>query len=90
MRSKNISDKVVKRTKPAKRNIILSISSTELTKLKGLIKFKNHLEVPIGQSLGQRPPDSEPQLKPYELIKRCRRATIIHGIFETNSSFRVK
>ena len=44
-----------------KRSIILSIYSTELTKLKSLIKFINHLLILLGQSLEPKPPQPEPQ-----------------------------
>ena len=50
MRSKNTFDKGAKKTKSAKRSIISSISSTDLTKLKSLIKCNNQLEVLLGQS----------------------------------------
>ena len=72
MRSKNTFDKGAKKTKSTKRSIILSISSTDLTKLKSLIKCNNQPEVPLGQVFGPKPPKQEPQLQPYELIKRCQ------------------
>ena len=52
VRSKNTSDKGAKRTKSIKRRIISSISSTALTKLKSLRKFKSQPEVQLGQNLG--------------------------------------
>ena len=75
MRSKSISDKGAKKTKSTNRSIIPPISSLELAKCKGLIKFNNQLKVPIGQSLGLKPPQPEPQLQPYELIKRCKQVS---------------
>ena len=46
VRSKNTFDKRAKKTKSStKGSIISSIFSTELTKLKSLIKFINHLEI---------------------------------------------
>ena len=71
MRSKNTFDKGAKKTKLTKRSIISSISSTDLTILKSLIKCNNQLKVPLGQSIGPEPPQPELQLQPYELIKRC-------------------
>ena len=35
------------------------------------IKCNNQPEVPLRQSFGPKPPQSEPQLYPYEIIKRC-------------------
>ena len=55
--------------------IILSFSLTDLTKLKSLMKCNNQLEVPIGRSFGPKPPQLEPQLQPYDLIKRCRQVS---------------
>ena len=75
MRSKNSFDKGAKRTKPTKRCIISSVSSTDLTKLKNLIKCNNQPEVPLGQSLGPKPPHPEPQLQCYKLIKRCQQVS---------------
>ena len=75
VRSKNTSDKGEKRTKSIKRSIILSISSTALTKLKSLIKFKNQPEVQLGQNLGPKPPKPEPQLQPSELIKQSQQVS---------------
>ena len=57
----------------------MSISSTKLTKLKIVIKFSNQPEVPFFQSLGPKPPQSEPQLQPYELIKRCQQVSNYNG-----------
>ena len=79
VRSKNISDKAARRTKSTIRSIISGISSTELTKLKSLIKFNNQLEVPLGQSLGPKPPQSELQRQSYELIKRCSKVSKCNG-----------
>ena len=79
VRSKNIFDKGVKKTKSANRSIISPISSLELAKCKSLIKFNNQLEVPIGQSLGPKSPQPEPQLQPYELIKRCKQVSKCNG-----------
>ena len=67
MRSKNTFDKRAKKTRSTKRSIISSVSSTDLTKLKGLIKCNNQPEVPLGQSFGPKPLQPEPQLQPYEL-----------------------
>ena len=75
VRSKNTSDKGAKRTKSIKRRIISSISSTALTKLKSLRKFKSQPEVQLGQNLGPKPPKPEPQLQPYELIKQCQQVS---------------
>ena len=62
LRSKNTFDKGEKKTKSTKRSITSSISLTDLTKLKSLIKFNNQTEVLIGQSFGPKPPQPEPQL----------------------------
>ena len=62
VRSKNISDKVVKRTNSTKQSIILSISSTDSTKLNNLIKYNNPPEVPLGHSFGPKPSQSEPHI----------------------------
>ena len=82
-RSKNTFGKGAKKTKPStkrseKRNNSL-ISSTELTKLKSLIKFINHLEILLGQSLEPKPPQPEPQPQSYEVIKQCQQATKCNG-----------
>ena len=79
IRSKNTFDKGAKKTKSTKRSISSSISSTDLTKLKSLIKCNNQLEVPLGQSFGPKPPQSEPQSQPYELIKRCQQVSKSNG-----------
>ena len=79
MRSKSIFDKGVKKTKSANRSIISPISSLELAKSKSLIKFNNQPEIPIGQSLGPKPPQPEPQLQLYELIKRCKQVSKCNG-----------
>ena len=50
-----------------------------LAKCKSLIKFNNKPEVPIGQSLGPKPPQPEPQLQPCELIKRCKQVSKCNG-----------
>ena len=50
-----------------------------LAKCKSLIKFNNQPEVPIGQSLGPKPPQPEPQLQPCELIKRCKQVSKCNG-----------
>ena len=70
--SKSISDKRAKKTKSANRTIISLNSSLELAKFKCLIKFNNQPEVPLGQSLGLKSPQPEPQLLPYKLIKPCK------------------
>ena len=79
VRSESISDKGAKKTKSTNRSIISPISSLELAKCKSLIKFNNQPEVPIGQSLGPKLPQPEPQLQPYELIKRCKQVTKCNG-----------
>ena len=79
MRSKNTFDKGAKKTKSTKRSIISSISSIDLTKLKSLIKCNNQPEVPLGQSLGPKPPQPEPEPQPYELIKRCQQVSKSNG-----------
>ena len=79
MRSKNTFDKGAKKNKSTKRSIISSISSTDLTKLKSLIKCNNQSEVPLGQSFGPKPPQPEPQSQPYELIKRCQQVSKSNG-----------
>ena len=56
LRSKNTFDKGAKKTNSTKRSIISTISSTDLTKLKSLIKCSNQPEVPLGQSFGLKPP----------------------------------
>ena len=53
--------------------------SLVLAKCKSLIKFSNQPKVPIGQSLGPKPPQTEPQLHPYELIKRCKQVSKCNG-----------
>ena len=82
MQSQNISDKGAKRTKSTnestKQSIVSSISSTELTKLKSLIKFNNQPEVPSGQSLGPKALHSEQQLQSYKPIK-CQQASKYSG-----------
>ena len=75
MRSKNTFDKRAKKTKSAKRSIILSISATDLTKLKNLIKCNNQPEVPLGQSFGSKPSQPGQQRQPYEVIKRCQQVS---------------
>ena len=55
--SKSFPDKGAKKTKSTNRIIISSIFSLELTKLKGLIKFNNQAEVPLGKSLGPNLPN---------------------------------
>ena len=79
LRSESISDKGAKKTKSTNRSIISPISSLELAKCKSLMKFNNQPEVPIGQSLGPKPPQPEPQLQPYELIKRCKQVSKCNG-----------
>ena len=79
MRSKNTFDKGAKKTKSTKRRIISSISSTDLTKFKNLIKYNNQPKVPLGQSFGPKPPQPDPQLQPYELIKRCQQVSKCNG-----------
>ena len=79
-RSKNTFDKGAKKIKSStKRSIISSTSSAELTKLKSLIKFINHLEILLGQSLEPKPPQPEPQPQSYEVIKQCQQATKCNG-----------
>ena len=80
VRSKNTSDKGAKKTKSStKRNIISSISSTELTKLENILKFINHLEILLGQSLEPKTPQPEPQPQLYEVIKRCQHVSKCNG-----------
>ena len=79
VRSKSISDKGAKKTKSTNRSIISPISSLELAKCKGLTKFNNQPEVPIGQSLGPKRTQPEPKLQPYELIKRCKQVSKCNG-----------
>ena len=79
VRSKSIFDKGVKKIKSANRSIIWPISSLELAKCKSLIKFNNQPENSIGQSLGPKAPLPEPQLQPYELIKRCKQVSKCNG-----------
>ena len=79
MRSKSISDKGAKKTKSTNRSIISPISSLEPAKCKSLIRPSNQPEVPLGQSLGPKPPQPEPQLQPYELMKRCKQVSKCHG-----------
>ena len=79
MRSRNTFDNGAKKTKSSKRIIISSISSTDQTKLKSLIKCNNQPEVPLGQSFRPKPPQPEPQLQPYELIKRCQQVGKCNG-----------
>ena len=62
VRSKNISDKVAKRTNSTKQSIIFSISSTESRKLNNLIKYNNRPEVPLCHSFGPKPSQSEPHI----------------------------
>ena len=64
---KDISEKWTKKTKATKRIIILSTSSTELTKLKSLIKFHDQPVVLSSWSLESKPPQPEPQLQLYEI-----------------------
>ena len=78
-RSKNTFDKGAKKTKSTKRSIISSISSTDLTKLKSLIKCNNQPEVPLGQSFRPKPPQPEPQPQPYKIIKRCQQVSKSNG-----------
>ena len=77
--SKNTFDKVAKKTKSIKRSIISLISSTDLTKLKSLIKCNNQPGVPLGQSFGPKPPQPEPQPQPYELINRYQQVSKSNG-----------
>ena len=60
VRSKSIFDKGARKTKSTNRRIILPISSLELRKLKGLIKFNKQPEVPLGQSPTPKTPQPEP------------------------------
>ena len=71
MQSKNTFDKGANKIKSTKRSIISSVSLTDLAKSKSLIKCNNQPEISLGQSFGPKPPQPEPQLHPYELIKRC-------------------
>ena len=50
-----------------------------LAKCKSLIKFNNQPEVPTGQSLGPKPPQQEPQLQSWGLIKRCKQVSKCNG-----------
>ena len=43
------------------------------------IKCNNQPEVPLGQSFRRKPPQSESQLYPYELIKRCQQFSKCNG-----------
>ena len=80
VRSKNTFDKRAKKTKSStKRNIISSISSTELTKLKSLIKIINHLEILLGQTLEPKVSQPEPKTQPYEVIKQCQEVSKCNG-----------
>ena len=79
VRSKSTSDKGAKKTKSTKRSINSSVSSTELIKLKSVIKLINQLEIPLGQSLGPKPPQPEPQPQLYEVIKRCQQVSNCNG-----------
>ena len=79
MRSKNIFDKRAKKTKSTKRSIISSISSTDLIKLESLIKCNNQPEVSLGQRFGLKPLQSELQLQPYKLTKRCQQVSKCNG-----------
>ena len=80
VRLKNIFDKGARKTKSStKQNIISSISSTELTKLKSPIKFINHLEILLGQSLEPKAPQPEPKPQPYEVIKQCQKVSKCNG-----------
>ena len=71
-----IFDEGAKKIKTSKRSIILTISSTELTKLKRLIKFQK-----TGGSVRLNPwiPQPEPQLQPYEIMKRCQQVSKCNG-----------
>ena len=77
-RSKILLIKEVKKTKSTKRSII---SSTDLAKLKNLIKCNNQPSKlgPLGQSFGTKPPQPEPQPQPYELIQRCQQVSKSNG-----------
>ena len=79
MRPKDTFDKGAKKTKSTKRSIASSISSTDLTKLKSLKKCNNQPEVPLDQRFRPKPPQLEPQLQPYELIKRCQQVSKCNG-----------
>ena len=72
VRSKNISDKRLKA-------LFRQFSSTELTKLERLIKFNNEPEVPFGQSLEPKPPQSELQLQRHKLLKRHQQVSKCNG-----------
>ena len=67
------------KTKSTNRSIISPIFSLVLAKCKSLIKFNDQPEVPIDQSVGPKPPQPEPQLQPYELIKRCKQVSKCNG-----------
>ena len=79
MGSKNIFDKSAKKTKSTKRNIISSISSTDLIKLESLIECNNQPEVSLDQRFGPKPLQSELQLQPYKLTKRCQQVSRCNG-----------
>ena len=79
MRSRNTFYEGAKKSKSTKRIIISSISSTDHTKLKSLIKCNNQPKVPLGQNFGPKSPQPEPQLQPYELIKRCQQVSKCNG-----------
>ena len=79
MRSKNTFHKAAEKTKSTKRSIISSFCSTDLSKLKSLIKCNNQPEVPLGQSFEPKPPQLEPQRQPYELIKRYQQVSKSNG-----------
>ena len=60
----------------------MPIFSLELAKCKSLIKFNNQPKVPIGQSLGPNPPQPEPQLQTYELIKQVSKCNGCRFLFD--------
>ena len=43
------------------------------------MKFNSPLEVPYGQNLEPKPPQSEPQLQPYQLMKRYQQVSKCNG-----------
>ena len=59
--------------------LFCQFSSTDLIKLERLIKFNNEPEVPFGQSLEPKPPQSEPQLQRHKLLKRHQQVSKCNG-----------
>ena len=61
--------KGAKKIKTTKRSIISSMSSTELTKLKSLTKFRNQPVVQLSWNLGPKLPQPQPELEADEIMK---------------------